>query len=128
MFNIAQSYNFTTLAPSLLGGDYTNMKVTGIITYVEAVKRSDVTTKHITVKQLIPGLPATPNNLIFIVFTDASGNELVLAQDYIDPVTIVIVTTVNILVEVFDVASSMEPILRQRLKELGIINFKLSTV
>lgn len=128
MFNIAQSYNFTTLAPSLLGGDYTNMKVTGIITFAEAVKRSDVTTKHITVKLLVPGLPATPNNLIFVVFTDASGNELVLAQDYIDPATIVIVTTVNILIEVFDVASSMEPILRQRLKELGIINFKLSTV
>jgi len=123
MFTVGNSYNFTTLAPTILGASYSNMKVIGIVTMSEAVRYSDVVTKHESVKTIIPGLPNTPNTLLFVVFEDSAGDKLVIAQDYVDLTTIVLVTTINLTIQVFNVASSMEPIVRQRLKELGIVNF-----
>ncbi|MDQ6990759.1 MAG: hypothetical protein Q9M11_03405 [Mariprofundaceae bacterium] len=128
MFIINKSYNFTTLAPSILGASFSNMKVRGIVTIDEAVKHADVVTKHESVRALIPGLPVTPNNLVFIIFVDTTGNIVVLAQDYVDPPSILLVTTTDLSVRIFNVDSSMEAIIKLRLKELGIANFTVTTV
>ncbi|MDQ6988434.1 MAG: hypothetical protein Q9M19_01030 [Mariprofundaceae bacterium] len=124
---INKSYDFTTLAPALLGAVYTNMKVKGIVTMEEAVKYSDVVTLHESVKSIITGLPNTAHDLVFIILVDTDGQELVLAQDYIDSNTIVMVTTTNLDIKIFNVDSSMEAIIKLRLRELGILSFKVET-
>jgi len=128
IININASYNFTTLAPSILGASYVNMKVKGLVTIDEAVKHTDVVTKHAAVRPLISGLPVSPNNLTFVIFVDGAGNELVIAESYIDPASLVLVTTVNLSIQVFDVPSTMEAMLRLRLKELGVVNFTITPV
>lgn len=128
MFNIGLSYNFSTLAPAILGATYTNMKVIGILTMDEAIKYYDVVTRHEALKGIIPGLPVTPNNMTFILFQNAAGDKIVLAQNYIDPNTIVAVTTLNLQIDIFNVPSTTEAQVTQALKELGITNFRVTVV
>jgi len=126
VFTINKTYDFVTLAPAILGANYTNMKVKGIVTLEEAIKHADVVTMHESVIPVIPGLPPTVNDLIFIIFVDANGHELVLADSYIDATSIVATTVINLDIKISGVDSAMESILNLRLRELGIANFTIT--
>jgi len=128
MFSINKSYNFTTLDPAMLGASYNNMKVKGIVTFDEAVKYADVATLHNNVKHVIPGLPSLPNDMTYILFVDPAGITKILAEAYIDPNSVVAVTTVNLQVNIFGVDSAMESIIRTRLKEIGVTTFEVKQV
>ena len=128
MFNLNLSYNFTTLAPSILGADYRNMKVVGIMSMAQATQHDDVATKHQILKPVIPGLPLSAEGLTYIMFEDASGNSKILAENYIDPASVVAVTTTNLAINIFDVPSTTEAMLRQRLIELGVGNFTITNI
>jgi len=125
MFTINKSYDFTTLAAAILGAAYTNMKVLGILTAKEASKHIDVYTQFTALNTIIAGLPVSADMLTYILFEDAMGNIKVIAQEYIDPATIVLVTVTNIRVDIFDVPSSTEAVLSARLKEIGLTNFNI---
>jgi len=128
MFQINNVYNFATIAPTILGAQYNNMTVKGILTIDEAIKQSDVVTTHEAVKAVSAVLPVSPNNMIFILFVDGTGNTLIMAQDYITPTSIVLVTSVTINIQINNATTAMEPLLRMRLAELGITNFTLTAV
>jgi len=128
MFQINNVYNFATIAPTILGAQYNNMTVKGILTIDEAIKQSDVVTTHEAVKAVSAALPVSPNNMIFILFVDGTGNTLIMAQDYITPTSIVLVTSVTINIQINNATTAMEPLLRMRLAELGITNFTLTAV
>jgi len=128
MFNINQSYNFSTLAATILGAMYTNMKVIGILTLAEAIKYSDVVTRHEALKSVIPGLPVYATNMTFVLFESANGTKIVLATNYIDPATIVTVTTIGLRVDIFNVASTAEAQVTQVLKDLGVVDFTVTVV
>jgi len=128
MFQINNVYNFATLAPTILGAQYNNLTVKGVLTIDDAMKYSDVLTTHESVKAVIPGLPATPSGMVFIRFVDTLGNSVVMSQDYIDPATVTLVTAVTINIQINNATTAMEPMLRMRLKELGINNFTLTAV
>jgi hypothetical protein len=128
VFSINLIYNFSTLATAILGAAYTDMKVIGILGFEEALKYGDVVTKHEVLKPVITGLPGNANMLTFILFQDSSGNKLVLAQEYIDAATVVVVTLNNIQVDIIGVDTATETTLRARLLELGISNFTITKV
>lgn len=129
MFKINKNYNFTTLSPEILGGSYIGMKVKMIMSAEEAVKFRDIHTLHQTLLTVIDGLPEDINDCTFLLFepADNSKSKQVIASEYIDIFSISEVSTQNLRIEIFDVNTNTLGIIRTRLSELGIKNFKIST-
>lgn len=128
MFNINVAYTFTTLAPAILGNIYTNMTAKSIMDVNEAMKYSDVITQHESVKSTIPNLAPTPNGYTFILFVDAFGNQLVIANEYIDQATIKVETLVNLQVDIPNAPASLQASLHQYLTDLGVPPFTINVV
>lgn len=126
-FKLKHTYNFNTLAPSILGEKYTLMKVKAILDASEAVKYTDISTLHTTLKPIITGLPEHVNDLTFVLFQNSDGEESVYAMEYIDSTTLEEVTAVNVRVEVMDITTSDLNIIKTKLLELGYANITLTT-
>jgi len=125
-FELKKTYKFDTLAPSILGASYSNVKVIGIITAAEAKKYRDIHTLHNTVSPVISGLPAVVNDLTYILFKKIEGDEeFVLAKEYIDIFTIQLVTTTNLRITMENITTDTASVISARLKELGFYNFEL---
>jgi len=126
-FELNKVYNFNTLAPNILGASFTNMKVKGIMTATEAMKYRDIYTLHNNLLTTISGLPTNINDLTFVLFSNLDGTDLVLANEYIDTFTVVVVNTTNIRIDVLNTTTNDISILRTRLLELGYSNINIST-
>lgn len=126
-FQLKKTYNFNTLSAAILGAEYTNMKVKAMMTSDNAVKFRDIATLHASVKATIPNLPESISDLTYILFEDTKQEVLVLPLEYIDTNSIQEVSSVNIRINISDCTTDDISTLRLRLKELGYINFTIST-
>lgn len=126
-FQLKKTYNFNTLSAAILGAEYTNMKVKAIMTSDNAVKFRDIATLHASVKATIPNLPESISDLTYVLFEDTKQEVLVLPLEYIDTNSIQEVSSVNIRINISDCTTDDISTLRLRLKELGYINFTIST-
>lgn len=126
-FELKKSYNFSTLAPTLLGNQYKNMKVKAILTSGNALIYKDIATLHQQVKSSIAGLPDSITDLTYILFENTNNEEMVLALEYIDSGSITEVSSLNIRIEIGDCTVEDISVLRTRLQELGYTNFKITT-
>lgn len=126
-FQLKKTYNFNTLSAAILGAEYTNMKVKAVMTSDNAVKFRDIATLHTSVKASIPNLPESITDLTYILFEDAKQETLVLPLEYIDTSSIQEVSSINIRINISDCTTEDISTLRLRLKELGYINFTIST-
>ena len=124
---INKIYNFNTLAPSILGTTYKNMKVKAIMSANEAIKHRDIYTLHNNLTTAILGLPQDVGDCTYVLFEDRDGNQTVLALEYIDPYTITEVVTTNVRVELYNTDDLDVSVLRTRLLELGYNNFNITT-
>ena len=125
-FEIKKTYNFTTLVPSLLGGEYKNMQVVSLMTPDEAVKYQDILTLHEQVRTLI-ALNMSANDCTYVKFKTLEGDTKIIALEYIEPDSIKEVTTVNIRIELQRATTEDISIIRARLKELGYVDFDVTT-
>lgn len=122
-FKLNKLYNFTTIAPEILGGSYTNMKVVGIVTSEEARKFRDIYTLHEQMKRsLDQDLSVT--DLTYIVFESGNRKE-VFALEYIMLQSIVEVKKIKIVIEIPDANTEDIAILQEKLTELGYYNCKI---
>ena len=128
LFEIKKTYNFSTLAPTLLGSDYTNLKVKAILTSEAAVKYSDIVSTHQTVKSTIKNLPDNVSDLIYILFENSDKTTMILPVEYIETDSVVEVSSINIRIDIPNVTVDDVNILKTRLKELGYLDFKVSLV
>jgi len=128
-FSINKSYNITTLAPTLLGGEYKNIKVKAILSASEAVQYRDIYTLHQSVTNIVDSLPQKVSDCSYVLFelSDENKTSLLLANEYIDPYTIVEVNTVNIGIKIYDNNSKNIALIRSTLKEVGITNMEIYT-
>ena len=126
-FEINKTYNFSTLAPEKLGAVYKNMKVKSILDSAEAGKYSDVYTLHTNLIPVIPNLPNNITDLVFLLLQNNDGEKTVMAINYIDPDSVILVESVNIRVELTDVSSEDVAIITSRFRELGYFNFIVET-
>lgn len=127
-FELKKSYNFSTLAPTLLGNNYTNMKVIAILTADNAIEYRDIATLHAQVKSTITGLPDSTTDLSYILFkNNITSEKLVLPLEYIEDSSIVETTTLNIRIEVRNCTIDDVGTLRTRLEELGYSDFNITT-
>ena len=125
-FEIKKTYNFTTLVPSLLGGEYKNMQVVSLMTPDEAVKYQDILTLHEQVRTLI-ALDVSANDCTYVKFKTLEGDTKIIALEYIEPDSIKEVTTVNIRIELQRATTEDISIITARLKELGYVDFDVTT-
>lgn len=121
-FEIFKHYNFTTLAPSILGDSYSNMEVIAILKSDKAAAYSDINRFHAILKPLITALPSKVSDCTFILFKSPDGTELLLADEWVDMNTITEVKTVDIRFTVYSTTSNMAAVITARIKELGITN------
>lgn len=126
-FALKKSYNFSTLAPTILGNEYENMKVKAILDSDGALKYRDIATLHQTIKGVMTNLPSSITDLTYILFVNQNDEELVLALEYINTDSIKEVASVNIRIDVMNTNTEDIAILTSRLKELGYINFTITT-
>ena len=126
-FSINKVYNFNTLAPDILGDRYEDFKVLAMMTADEAMKYRDIYTLHQNLVPVITGLPVNAGDCVFMLLENKDGETTVLAIEYIDPVSVRLVTTINIRVELLDVSTDDLAIVTARFKELGYTNMVINT-
>lgn len=128
-FDINKSYNITTLAPTLLGGSYTNLKVRAVFSAEEAVQHREIYSLHQSVMGVVDSLPQKVSDCTYVLFemNDENKTTLVLANEYIDPYSIVEVNTVNIGIKIYDNTSENVALIRSTLKEIGMTNMEIYT-
>lgn len=124
-FELNKSYNYTTIAPIILGGTFKNQKVKAILTAEEAIKYRDITTLHETMKTTSNPLPLDVNDLTYLLFETIDADTQILALEYIEPYSIELVSTINVRIDLLDTEAPTIAIVRARLKELGIQNFNI---
>lgn len=127
-FKLNKTYKFTTLVPAILGETYTNMKVKAILTASEAVKYRDIITLHNQLKTKITALPTSVDDYSgFILFVNSSGEQVLLADEYIDTYSVVEIKSITIQLTIAGCDSTDVNIIRTRLLELGYSNMVIAT-
>jgi hypothetical protein len=126
MLTVNQTYSFSTLSPAVLGSSFTNMRVKALMTVSEAIKYRDVSTLHTVLKNTIPALPDI-GICTFVLLENINKEKVVLAYEWLDINSITSVTTTNIRIDLLNVTSDDLAILRNRMLELGYVNFDITT-
>lgn len=124
---INKSYNFSLYAPSVLGAQKMNAKLIGILDYSSAIKLKNIEQLH---RMVYPSLPSgTPSDLTkYLYYNFLVNNEsIVLASHWIIPSSIVEVTSINLIVDIYNVQTSDIEIIRKQLSLLGM-NFTIKIV
>jgi len=126
-FRLKKVYNFLTLAPHILGSRLTMMKVKSIMTSDNAIKFRDIYTLHAQLLNVIPGLPISAEDNMYVLFEDADKKEVLLAMEWIDSNSIVEVKGVNARIEISNLNTDDFNIIKQSLLELGHKNLVITT-
>lgn len=131
-FKRAHYYTFETIAPAFIGARHTEMKLIDILSFPSAIKRrEDLATIN---QKIIDNIPGSVNlnaaDLEYLVFKTPTGEELILAKQWLDYDTVVDLTELG---GGHKVKYSLElanlddvEIINNVLKELGYINFEIS--
>ena len=127
MFQLNHKYNFTTYAPTVLGGSWKLVKVKAIMGVDEASKYRDVRTVHQVLSTQIPSLPDI-ESCTFILVENQDHETSVLAVEWIDPSSIVLTDKVTIKVVLSDIDSSEIPMIRNHFLELGYTSINITMV
>ena len=125
MFRLNKSYNFTTLAPSVLGGNFKLMKVLSISAAAD-LKGIDVDAIQKTIEPLIiGGLPKVADQT-FVKFVSTDGREVILSESWIDSASVVEVTSPVITIVITGESSDIVKTLEDDLNMKGIKQFTIS--
>jgi hypothetical protein len=127
-FIVGSTYSFTTLAPSVLGGSFTNAQVIGIVNYGIALAITNIATLQKTVFPLLPpGSPSNYEDYNYIVFSTGTNSKLVLADAWINQGSIVQITGTAINITINNASLADVAILQKELTAMGYTNFAIST-
>lgn len=87
---IRKVYNFRTLAPSVLGAEFKNAKLTGIVDYASAIKRDTVDQRFKSIYALLDPAPVyDPTIYNYYIFKTEQGQDVVLCEVWIDMTSVV---------------------------------------
>jgi hypothetical protein len=128
--DINKHYNFSTLAPTVLGGDYENMKaVIPEMPVGQAIKFDpNIYTQHETLRAVITNLPISPNDCTFILMENSDGVEKVFAKEYIDLDTVLEASnTFDIDIKISNGSMSDISVLQNLLKSHGYVDIVIKT-
>lgn len=124
---IGSTYNFFLRAPAILGAEYKNATVMGVLDFDSANVIQDVAPLHASVYSSLPtGTPKDAKDLLFIKIRTSTGEVRVIAKDWLsmDPVLVV---NKNVRVDILNVDLSKLPLLRAALEHTGFTNFTITS-
>lgn len=97
MFELKKLYNFTTYAPAILGGDFTQARVVALLDYDSALKYANVDLLQRQVYSKLPvGTVDEVSSYTFVLVERSDGTRVVLAYPWIIPESVVEVKTVSL--------------------------------
>lgn len=122
--NKTYTFNIKANAGAVLGQTHTNLKLKGIIDSTEAIRYGDIETIHANIKAVgnIANLPEFTVSCTWLLFNNADGEKVIIAQEYIDSDTIQEITKLNARFELRDITTEDLEIIRGTLSDLGYRN------
>ena len=88
-FELKCTYNFEVYPSAILGNDFNNVTVLGIMDMASADVITNITTLHALVYPLLPtGSPVDPEDYTYLKVRQESGEIRVIAIEWIQPATI----------------------------------------
>lgn len=113
-------YNINTYAPIIFGSNLKNLKLVSILDYNTAIKFSNI---PMVQKQIEPYLPPNSplnfNAYTYYKFIDSEKNEIIIADIWLIPDSIVLVTSISANILVTNITTGDIPIIRDQLRLLG---------
>lgn len=126
-FVIGNVYTFSTRAPSLLGAIFEKVTILGIVDYNIAVSFLNVDLYHRRIYPLLPqGTIDNPKKFTYILVKTESGEQTVLAYEWIDDTSIELIDAVTLSVLIPNVNLADSGKIRDALSLLGFLNFTIS--
>ena len=129
IFDLFGSYNFSTISNTVLKPDYKDMKVVGFGGFRQAIKYSGVMNDVVAVRKQL--MVETGINLIdgnkakYIFMEDKYGNEIVLAEDWINLDSVIPIEAMDLSISIKNVTSDDTAIIMNTLKAMGYNNIEL---
>lgn len=126
-FKILGTYIFEVIAPAVLGGsEFTNVKLSGIVSYEDAKRITNIDLKYRQVyPALPPGTPDTPRLQTYYVFTTQAGERIVMCDQWILKDTIRLVSLVNFNIEFTEQTVETVEQVRKLLVSAGYTSFSI---
>lgn len=89
-FNIRGVYNFSVHPSAILGSDFNNVTILGILDYETALQTVDIPAIHTSVFPYLPsGIPDDPSQYDYVRIRTASGVATIIGIPWIDLDTLV---------------------------------------
>jgi hypothetical protein len=118
--DVNSSYNFNTLAPSILQGSYQGMTLLATVNFdIAATKINVIVQQRKIYPELPSGTPDDPKQYMYYIFRDMNGKEVVLADAWIDTNSIVKVTSIAVTVVVTQCTTADATLIQNQLNLLG---------
>lgn len=125
---IGTVYNLSLLAPSVLGVEYKNATLIGLLDFQSAMLVMDVATLHANIYSSLPAnTPSSPTDLIYLKIKSSTGEYRVVAEDWLSAIPEV-VSSKTVQVTIKDMNLTDMGILRELLLKNGFPNFSIKTI
>ena len=129
IFDLFGSYNFSTISNTVLKPDYKDMKVVGFGGFRQAIKYSGVMNDVVAVRKQLTvetGINLIDSNKAkYIFMEDKYGNEIVLAEDWINLDSVISIEAMDLSISIKNVTSDDTAIIVNTLKAMGYNNIEL---
>lgn len=123
---INHRYNFNTLVPAVLGVKLTNVKLLATLTYGVANTIQPMLPRHRAIYPHLPqGTVDDPTAYTYYMFKTDAGDDIILADVWIDTNSIVEVSGVSFDVQFRDVTSDQFELVRTALHAAGLTQFTM---
>ena len=126
-FEIGSRYNFNTVSPTVLSASYKNMKVIAILTFRIAIKYADVVTINEQIEKVEGISLLDPKDVRYILFENEYGEEVVLAEDWIDPNSVVKVDSITATIRIENITTEDLLVIENALRALGYNKIDITT-
>lgn len=127
-YQIGTLYNFTTLAPSILGAQLQNAKLLSIMQYDMAKLFANIDQQAQIILPLLPsGTPTDPTSYTYLMFQSSTGENVLLANVWINEASIVVATPTTIQVVITGVTLSDVTVVRDILNQMGYTQLTITT-
>lgn len=117
-------YKFNTIASTLLGTGFNNMKLVSIMDHTQAAKETDILNIHNSIQGILSNtnLPINVESCTYLKFLSGDGSTTVLAKEYLTDIEEI--KTSTLLITVNNYTDSDYILLRDTLNKLGFYNIK----
>ena len=126
LFDIGKYYNFSVYANTVIGMNITSARLVSIMDYTTALKFGNIVLTH---AQVLPYLPSgsltDQTKYTYYLFTLKDGNNIIVADTWIIPNSVIPVTTTTNTLILYDVNPLQLGVIRDQLRLMGI-SFDLS--